>query len=376
MRDILPRVAAAPLGMKILLAVVALFVLGLSVLLSPFVIILAGLVLIVALFALLIRALLRRPLRTWGMIAAISLLFVVVFTGISSALYGGGGQEQSASREPAKKAKSDPVVEPKTTATPAETKPDEKSAEQDKAKPEPEPKPDAAKKANAVVASEPKQEENRHRFDATATVTEVVDGDTIYISPAINGNDEVRLIGMDTPETRDPNEEIEPYGPEASAYAVAKLSGVDVELEFDEERTDQYGRLLAYVYPAGGSMFNVDLVEEGYAQAYPYPPNTKYEDRFAAAQDEARDAELGIWGLSREEQCKLADRGNGIGEGSPGCEKIRNPHRTPSLRLPTPVQTFTTARISSHRKKLRQFLTQIRATPMASTKTTRAPTTG
>jgi outer membrane biosynthesis protein TonB len=177
LRSILTRMAAAPLGMKVLLAVVALFVLGLMVLLSPLVVVLAALVLIVALFALLIRALLRRPLsRRWGMIAAISLLFIVVFSGVSSALYGGGGQEQSASREPAKKANSDPVVEPRTTATPAETKPDEKSAEQDKAKPEPEPKPDAAKKTNAVAASEPKQEENRDRFDATATVTEVVDG--------------------------------------------------------------------------------------------------------------------------------------------------------------------------------------------------------
>jgi micrococcal nuclease len=331
LRDILTRVTAVPLGMKLLLAVVALFVLGLSVLLSPFVVVLAVLVLIVALFALLIRALLRRPLRTWGMIAAISLLFVVVFTGVSSAIYGGGGgQEQSASKEPAVKAKPPLEVEPRTTATPSETKP-EKDSEQAEAKPEPkpepepEPKPDAARKANAGAASEPKQEENRDRFDATATVTEVVDGDTINISPAINGNDEVRLISMDTPETKDPSEEIEPYGPEASAYAVSKLSGVDIEVEFDQERTDQYGRLLAYVYPAGGSMFNLDLVEKGYAQAYPYPPNTKYEDRFAAAQDEARDAGLGIWGLSENQQCKLADRGNGIGEGSPGCGKDKEP---------------------------------------------------
>ncbi len=106
---------------------------------------------------------------------------------------------------------------------------------------------------------------------------------------------------------------------------------MDIELEFDQERTDQYGRLLSYVYPANGSIFNVDLVEEGYAQAYPYPPNTKYEDRFAATQDEARNAELGLWGLSENQQCKLADRGNGIGEGTPGCviEAPREPDPTP-----------------------------------------------
>jgi micrococcal nuclease len=325
--------------MKVLLAVAMLIVLGLLVLLSPFVVVLAIMVLIVVVFALLVSALRREPLgRRWGVVAATSLLFVVVFSGVSNALYGGGGgQEQSASREPAR-AKSDPVAEPRTTATPAQTGRGEKNSGQDEAKAEPEPKPekqpaqatDTATKDNA--GSEPKPEQqDRDRFDATATVTEVVDGDTINISPATNGNDEVRLIGMDTPETKDPSEEIEPHGPEASAYAVSKLSGVDVELEFDQERTDQYGRLLAYVYPAGGEMFNMDLVEEGYAQAYPYPPNTRYEERFAAAQDEAREAGLGIWGLSESQQCKLADRGNGIGEGTPGCVVEASPEPDPTL---------------------------------------------
>jgi micrococcal nuclease len=265
---------------------------------------------------------------------------VVVLSGVSNALYGGGGQEQSASREPAK-AESDPVAEPRTTATPQDATAKENGKEQAEAKAEPESEPekqpaqepDTAEKNDAGSEPKPEQQE-RDRFDATATVTEVVDRDTINITPAVNGNDEVRLIGMDTPETKDPSEEIEPYGPEASAYAVSKLSGVDIELEFDQERTDQYGRLLAYVYPAGGEMFNIDLVEEGYAQAYPYPPNTRYEDRFATAQDEARDAGLGIWGLSESQQCKLADRGNGIGEGTPGCVVEASPEPDP-----TPIQS-------------------------------------
>ncbi|MDP9410034.1 MAG: thermonuclease family protein, partial [Actinomycetota bacterium] len=156
---------------------------------------------------------------------------------------------------------------------------------------------------------------------ATVTVSRVVDGDTIEISPAVAGNEEVRLIGVDTPETEDPNEEIEPMGPEASAYAESRLTGARVELEFDVERFDQYGRLLAYVY-AGGQMFNEDLVEEGYAQAYPYEPNTRYADRFTAAQEQAKASGLGIWGLTLAQQCQLADRGNSIGEGSPGCSSV------------------------------------------------------
>ena len=155
-------------------------------------------------------------------------------------------------------------------------------------------------------------------YDTTVTVSRVVDGDTIEVSPAVDRIDEVRLIGVDTPETKDPSEGIEPYGPEASAFAADELAGQSVDLEFDIEREDQYDRLLAYVY-VGREMFNEVLLEEGYAQAYPYEPNTRYEGRFAAAQEEARAAGLGIWGLSHPQQCQLADRGNGIGKGTPGC---------------------------------------------------------
>src|SRR3712207_8980557 len=87
----------------------------------------------------------------------------------------------------------------------------------------------------------------------------------------------------------------------------SELTGQRVGLEFDEEREDQYGRLLAYVY-VGGEMFNEVLLEGGYAQAYPYEPNTRYEGHFAAAQEEARAAGLGIWGLPHAQQCELADK--------------------------------------------------------------------
>jgi hypothetical protein len=71
----------------------------------------------------------------------------------------------------------------------------------------------------------------------------------------------------------------------------------------------------------GEEIFNEDLLEQGYGQLYTVSPNTEYEDRFEAAQDEAREEDLGIWGLSTQEQCELANHGNGIGEGSPECQK-------------------------------------------------------
>jgi micrococcal nuclease len=170
--------------------------------------------------------------------------------------------------------------------------------------------------ASASATAEPPA--SGRDYAEAVTVSRVVDGDTIEVSPAIDSITDVRLIDIDTPETVNPSGEVEPYGPEASDFALEELTGESVELQFGAEKTDQYDRLLTYVY-AGEEMFNEVLVEEGYAQAHPYEPNTEYEDRFATAQDEAKASGLGIWGLSIADQCLLANHGNGIGEGSTGC---------------------------------------------------------
>ena len=200
-----------------------------------------------------------------------------------------------------------------------------KPAPKEAANPEstPKPKPESKPKLNPKPAQRPKSKQAASPTNtvrparATVMVSNVIDGDTIKVSPAVNGLNDVRLIGVDTPETVDPAEGVEPYGPQASEFTTRELSSRRVRLEFDEERMDQYGRLLAYVY-AGGSMFNEELVAKGYAQAYPYPPNTAHAPQFAAAQRKARAAGLGIWGLTTAQKCELANRGNGIGEGSPG----------------------------------------------------------
>jgi micrococcal nuclease len=141
------------------------------------------------------------------------------------------------------------------------------------------------------------------------TVSRVVDGDTVGVTPAVGGNDTVRLIGVDTPERGEPLYE------EAAAFAEDNLEGERVALELDAEEEDDYGRLLAYAYRSDGSMFNEALVRDGYAQVATFPPNTRYLDRFERAQEEAREAERGIWGLPEGEACQLRDRGNGIGGG-------------------------------------------------------------
>ena len=156
--------------------------------------------------------------------------------------------------------------------------------------------------------------------EQAVTVTRVVDGDTVEVSPAIGGKEDVRLIGVDTPETVAPGIPVQPYGPEASRFTTRELEGARVTLEFDQDREDQFDRLLAYVRLPDGSLFNETLLSRGYAQVNTVQPNDRYEARFRRAQQRAKEAGLGIWGLPEGQQCQLANLGNGIGEGSPGCD--------------------------------------------------------
>jgi micrococcal nuclease len=138
-----------------------------------------------------------------------------------------------------------------------------------------------------------------------ATVARVVDGDTIVVDLA-GTSAKVRLIGVDTPETKDPRKAVQCFGREASARTADLLPvGTAVRLAYDVERNDRYGRTLAYVYriepndsdePRKGSFVNADLVRDGYASAYTYPPNVAHADEFVALQREARDAGRGLWG--------------------------------------------------------------------------------
>jgi hypothetical protein len=67
----------------------------------------------------------------------------------------------------------------------------------------------------------------------------VVDGDTLVLQ-----NDErVRLIGVDTPETKHPTKPVEPFGPEASSFTKRAVEGKLVRLKFDREKRDRYQRL-------------------------------------------------------------------------------------------------------------------------------------
>lgn len=147
-------------------------------------------------------------------------------------------------------------------------------------------------------ASETKQgaNEQTHNLNQLAyyNVVRTVDGDTFVID--YNGiNEKVRLIGVDTPESVHPNEEKNTeFGELVSNYSKEMLTGKKVQIEFDVDERDKYGRLLAYVY-LDGQMYNKILLEKGYAKIATYPPNVKYVDDFTKIQKIARENKMGLW---------------------------------------------------------------------------------
>jgi len=127
-------------------------------------------------------------------------------------------------------------------------------------------------------------------------VTNVVDGDTIDV--LIDGQEyRVRYIGIDTPETVHPTVGEEPYGSEASDYNKTLVMDKTVFLEKDVSETDQYGRLLRYVWLDAETMVNALLVAEGYAQVTTFPPDVRYADQFLEFERPTRENALGLWGL-------------------------------------------------------------------------------
>lgn len=122
-------------------------------------------------------------------------------------------------------------------------------------------------------------------------VKRVIDGDTILLQ---NG-ERIRYIGVNAPEIDHSPKGAEPLGREAKEANRRLVEGKRVRLEFDAERRDKYGRLLAYVFLEDGTFANGWLVERGLAKAVSYPPNLKYQDLLKKLEQEAQEKRLGVW---------------------------------------------------------------------------------
>ncbi len=170
--------------------------------------------------------------------------------------------------------------------------------------------------ALAAAAAQPAAAQTREAARAVPqvyVVERVVDGDTIIV----RGVGRIRLVGVDTPETVDPRRPVEFFGREASAFTKRMLEGQRVRLEYDWERTDRYGRTLAYVRLLDGTLINAEIIRQGYGHAYTRFP-FKYLDEFRQYEREAREAGRGLWAADLQAASGLPlsvaqwdDNGNG-----------------------------------------------------------------
>lgn len=127
--------------------------------------------------------------------------------------------------------------------------------------------------------------------EALVPVLSVNDGDTVSVR--INKKQEkVRLAGIDAPELAQA-----PWGEAAQKHLDALLhaAGRKVRIEYDVEKRDQYGRILAYLWTDDGRFVNLLMIQDGYAMLYTLPPNVKYENELRSAQTSAREGKRGIW---------------------------------------------------------------------------------
>ena len=139
---------------------------------------------------------------------------------------------------------------------------------------------------------------------STVVVEKVFDGDTFRAV----GGEKVRLLGIDTPEAHDnaklfrdaarngqDAEEIKRMGRKAWRFVEPMILGKKVRLEFDVERRDKYGRLLAYVYLEDGTFLNQLIIASGYAYPLTIPPNVAHAAEFKRLFKEARETQRGLW---------------------------------------------------------------------------------
>lgn len=129
-------------------------------------------------------------------------------------------------------------------------------------------------------------------------VSGVIDGDTFELPDGVK----VRLIGVDTPETVDPREDVQWFGREAAKKLKEWISGKRICLKRDRDKTqdiDKYGRLLRYVWKER-FFVNAELIKQGYAFAFTVYPFQYLED-FRKYEKEAREKNIGLWNKKKQE---------------------------------------------------------------------------
>jgi len=139
-------------------------------------------------------------------------------------------------------------------------------------------------------------------LDGPYTVTQVIDGDTIEVQTE-NGLRKIRMIGIDTPETRDPRKPIQCYGPEASVQAKKTLKNkVYLEKDYSQGDKGKYGRLIRYVYTLDMKDFGLEMIQGGFAREYTYRKAYQHQGKYREAEKLAKAEKVGLWSACEQKQ--------------------------------------------------------------------------
>ena len=132
-------------------------------------------------------------------------------------------------------------------------------------------------------------------FTEKAIVKWVYDGDTLLL----NDKRKIRIIGIDTPETRHHKQKAQAYGAKAREALRELLNefNYNISLYYGEERHDRYSRTLAHVYLADGRNISSWLLQQGFAKTLAIPPNVKLAECYKQAEKYAQQRSLKIWRL-------------------------------------------------------------------------------
>jgi len=124
-----------------------------------------------------------------------------------------------------------------------------------------------------------------------ALVVRIVDGDTLMLAGGIK----VRVLGIDAPEMEQDGRPADFLAHQAKATLADFTLNKTIALEYDRLRYDQYGRLLAYLFLPDHTLVNAELVRRGLARVYFIAPNLRYQKVLLTAQQEAIEAQRGVW---------------------------------------------------------------------------------
>ena len=131
------------------------------------------------------------------------------------------------------------------------------------------------------------------------TVVRVIDGDTL-VAVVAGEETTIRLLNIDTPETKHPDLPVQCLGPEATDFLAERLpAGTEIELEYDEERLDRYDRTLAGVYESG-SLVNAEIAAEGLGVPVYFEPNDRFLPEVEEAAATAQSEGLGLFSAATE----------------------------------------------------------------------------